>query len=65
MLNIDFRNLAGMEILWLTVFAGSLIFAMYATYRDGISRSYTLFIISAIALIMFVVRYNLRKYRKD
>lgn len=50
-----------LEIFWLTVFVAAFIKSIADTFRYGISESYEFFILSALALLLYFLRRNLRK----
>ena len=54
-----------LEITWLFIACLAFVAAVYNWYSRGLSDSYILFGISAISLIMFFYRRNLRKSKED
>lgn len=49
------------EILWLIFFLAALILGIYNYFYLGITKSYMLFIVSGVALLMFILRRYMRK----
>jgi hypothetical protein len=54
-----------MEVLWIVVAGFALLTAIYITIRDGILKSYPLFVITGVAIGMFQLRKSLRKSRES
>lgn len=55
----------GLEIIWLVTSLLCLIAAVHQTYYEGFSESYLFFIFSFIAFIMYLLRKEIRKTKKD
>ncbi|HBF88383.1 MAG TPA: hypothetical protein DDX39_07035 [Bacteroidales bacterium] len=53
------------EIVWLIISIISFLIAIYETYLAGISESYMFFIVTIVALIMFLFRRFLRLNHKN
>ena len=53
------------EILWIIVAVLCLSAAIHQTIYEGISKSYVFFIFSLIAFVMYSVRKQIRKSKKD
>lgn len=60
----DYKNLSPMEIVWGLVTVIAFLAALFATYRDGLHKSYPLFIIMFIAFMMFVLRRKIQSQTK-
>jgi hypothetical protein len=54
-----------LEITWLFISFLAFVAAAYNWFSRGFSDSYILFAISAISLLMFFYRRNLRKSKED
>ena len=54
-----------LEILWVITAIICFITAVHQTYYEGFSKSYILFIFSLLALMMFLLRRQLRKSNKS
>lgn len=49
------------EIIWAIFFLVSLILGIYNYFYLGITKSYMLFVVSAVSLLMFFLRRYMRK----
>jgi hypothetical protein len=47
--------------LWLTLGIACFVFGVYETIAEGIKKSYMLFILSIISLLMFYIRRKVMK----
>lgn len=60
---MDFSSLktwSGMEFIWVAIALASFALGIYSTFADGIAESYPMFIIVLIAVIMKIVRRQIR-----
>lgn len=55
------QYISGMEFIWALLALISLLLGIYATFTDGITQSYPLFIIALIAVGMYFLRRRMRK----
>jgi hypothetical protein len=53
------------EVLWLITAMLCFFAAIHQTYREGFSESYILFIFTALAVIMYLLRRYLRVNKKS
>ena len=53
------------EVLWLITALLCFIAAIHQTYREGLSKSYVLFIFTVLAVIMYLLRRYLRINKKS
>ena len=59
-------NLArALEILWIITSVLCLFAGVHQTYYEGFSKSYLFFIFSFIAFIMYLLRKEIRKSKKE
>ncbi|MCD4832769.1 MAG: hypothetical protein K8R31_03165 [Bacteroidales bacterium] len=54
-----------LEILWIITSVFCLFAAIHQTYYEGFSKSYIFFIFSFVAFIMYLLRRQIRKSKKD
>ncbi len=54
-----------LEILWIVISALCLIAGVHQTYMEGFSKSYLFFIFSFVAFIMYLLRKEIRKSKKE
>ena len=60
------NNLArALEILWIITSVLCLFAGIHQTYHEGFSKSYLFFIFSFIAFIMYLLRKEIRKSKKE
>jgi len=55
----------GLELIWLVTSLLCLLSAVHQTYYEGFSESYLFFIFSFIAFIMYLLRKEIRKTKKE
>lgn len=53
------------ELIWLALSIFSFVTGIYETFQKGIGESYWFFIITAISVLMYFYRKNLRKKREN
>ena len=53
------------EFLWVVTSVLCLFAAIHQTYYEGFSKSYIFFIFSFVAFIMYLLRRQIRKSKKD
>lgn len=54
-----------LEILWIIISVLCLFAGIHQTYFEGFSKSYLFFIFSFIAFIMYLLRKEIRKSKKE
>ncbi len=54
-----------LEVLWVVISVLCLFTAIHQTYYEGFSKSYIFFIFSFVAFIMYLLRRQIRKSKKD
>ena len=54
-----------LEFLWVVTSVLCLFAAIHQTYYEGFSKSYIFFIFSFVAFIMYLLRRQIRKSKKD
>ncbi|MCB2197296.1 MAG: hypothetical protein KQH79_15660 [Bacteroidetes bacterium] len=54
-----------LEILWIITSVLCLIAGVHQTYNEGLSNSYLFFIFSFVAFIMYLLRKEIRKSKKE
>jgi len=50
-----------MEAIWLTLSFVCLLLGVYATYKEGFTKSYMFFVLTLASLLMYVIRRLRRK----
>lgn len=53
------------EILWVVISILCLLAGIHQTYSEGLSKSYLFFIFSFVAFIMYLLRKEIRKSKKE